>query len=133
MPFELGLFLGAASFGSAQQREKSCLVLVRGRDLHQRYISDITGCDPVPHQDDPDHVVRAIRHWLVTERPEKEVGLPNARELTRYFRRFQDTAAKLREMAGLDPSEETFTDLATSVYAWIKSHPLQPMLTAVGR
>ena len=125
MPFELGLFLGAASFGSVQQRRKSCLVLVRGRDLHHRYISDLAGCDPVPHQNDPDLMVRAVRHWLVTEQPAKETALPNVRELIGYFHRFRVNAATLRKRAGLDPSEETFTDLAVSVHAWIKNNPLK--------
>jgi len=125
MPFELGLFLGAASFGSVQQQEKSCLVLVRGRDLHQHYISDLAGCDPVPHQNDPDQMVRAVRHWVVTEQPAKETSLPNARELMRYFRQFQANAARVRRKAGLARSDETFTDLAVSVYAWIKGNPLQ--------
>ena len=69
MPFELGMFIGAAGFGRPEQRRKSCLVLDRAEHRYRRYISDVSGSDPVAHGDDPEQAIGAVRNWIATELP----------------------------------------------------------------
>ena len=61
MPFELGLFVGAARFGARDQRRKVCLILDRERYRFQKFISDIAGQDIAAHQDDPELAIKALR------------------------------------------------------------------------
>ena len=42
MPLELGIFLGAKSFGSGLQELKKCMILDSDAYRYQRFVSDIT-------------------------------------------------------------------------------------------
>ncbi|MCH7713058.1 MAG: hypothetical protein IIC99_05500 [Chloroflexi bacterium] len=41
MPFELGLFLGARSFGGKVQRAKRCLIIDKEQYRYQQFLSDL--------------------------------------------------------------------------------------------
>lgn len=61
MPLELGVFLGAARFGSGGQKEKGCLILDREQYRYQKYISDIAErhgwfMDELPELREADHL-----------------------------------------------------------------------------
>ena len=62
MPFELGLFVGAARFGKGDQARKVCLILDKDRYRFQKFISDIAGQDIAAHRDDPEEAIKAIRN-----------------------------------------------------------------------
>ena len=57
MPFEFGVFVGAARFGGREQRLKVCLVLDRERYRFQKFISDVAGQDIREHGDDPERAI----------------------------------------------------------------------------
>jgi hypothetical protein len=67
MPLELGIFLGAKTFGDDVQSTKVCLVLDRDRYQYQRYISDIAGQDIAAHGEEPRELCRTVRDWLSTQ------------------------------------------------------------------
>jgi hypothetical protein len=46
MPFELGMFIGAKTFGGPHHAGKSALVLVNERYVLPAYLSDLGGNDP---------------------------------------------------------------------------------------
>src|SRR5450432_147054 len=63
MPFELGLALGrkySFELGGAPR----LLILDREPYRYHQTISDLSGCDPVAHQDDPITAMCRIREWL---------------------------------------------------------------------
>jgi hypothetical protein len=70
----LGLFVGAARFGTGDQRRKICLLLDRERYRFQKFISDIAGQDIAAHGDDPERAIKAMRTWL-SALPMKEFSL----------------------------------------------------------
>jgi len=72
MPFELGLFVGAARFGSGDQSRKICLILDRERYRFQKFISDIAGQDIASHKDDPVKAGKTVR-FKASPTPKKTV------------------------------------------------------------
>jgi len=61
MPFELGLFAGAARFGTKAQTNKISLILDRERYRFQKFISDIAGQDIAAHKGEPQNAIKALR------------------------------------------------------------------------
>ena len=117
MPLELGLWLGARHFGVGVQKKKSCLIFDSEAYRYQRFISDIAGQDPKPHQNDPQLVVRAIRDWLVTNFP--QLSLPGGVALANRFSRFLEARAVLASDAELTLVELTFVDRVKLVRRWL--------------
>ncbi|HDK6402060.1 TPA: hypothetical protein M4198_002720 [Klebsiella variicola] len=65
MPLELGLFLGAKKFSSAQkQKNKHTIIVDRERHRYQMYISDIAGQDIMTHNNTTSELIRIIRNAL---------------------------------------------------------------------
>jgi hypothetical protein len=64
MPFELGLDIGAAEFGSALLKSKHALILDTERYYFQKVISDISGQDIEEHANDPKILIRKVRNWF---------------------------------------------------------------------
>lgn len=105
MPFELGVFLGAARFGNEQQKRKRVLVLDRERYRFQRFLSDLAGIDPHVHGGDPDKLVREVRRWLadVSRR-----SLPGARTILRRYEKFQVRLPELTAQVDLEVDELSY-------------------------
>ena len=76
MPLELGLDLGARKYGNKQLQSKKMLVCVDSRFEFQKAISDLAGCDPIPHNNQYQKLIKNIRNWLVSERVAQGVA-PN--------------------------------------------------------
>jgi hypothetical protein len=66
MPYELGLDIGCATFGSKKFASKRILVLETERYYYQKIISDIAGQDIENHNDDPAILIRKVRNWFST-------------------------------------------------------------------
>jgi hypothetical protein len=64
MPFELGLDIGAAEFGSALLKSKHALILDTERYYFQKVISDISGQDIEEHANDSKILIRKVRNWF---------------------------------------------------------------------
>ena len=71
MPLELGLDLGAKTYGSKKLKQKKILILEEEKYRFQTAISDISNSDIMAHAKDPDQLVRIVRNWLV-----QEAGIP---------------------------------------------------------
>lgn len=108
MPLELGMFLGAAHFGSAHQRHKRTLILDIERYRYQKFISDIAGQDIKSHQNDPAAVLGIVRDWINSV----HIGAPlsGGKDLARQYRRFTaEMPSKLLKFK-LHESEVSFVD-----------------------
>ena len=66
MPYELGLDIGCAEFGSKNFKEKRILILETDKFHYQKVLSDISGQDIENHDNDPATIIRKIRNWLST-------------------------------------------------------------------
>jgi hypothetical protein len=122
MPFELGLFVGAARFGAARhQRRKVCLVLDRERYRFQKFLSDIAGQDIREHSDDPERAIGALRAWLATL-PRRDV-LPGGATIAARYRRFRGDLPAVLSAAGVRPEEMVFADYTNFVSEWLSEQP----------
>lgn len=74
MPLELGVFLGAKRYGRGAQDRKSCLIFEGKPNAYDRYISDISGRDPVAHHNQSERVVQGIRNWLASSARRKAIA-----------------------------------------------------------
>ncbi|WP_300931867.1 hypothetical protein [Prosthecobacter sp.] len=118
MPFELGLFLGAAKLGGAQHKKKGALILDIEPYRYQKYLSDIAGQDIRAHGNDADAVIGHVRNWLNTHRPESQV-LPGKAALTKQYRRFQKQLPVMLKELQLKETEISFVDWSKLIGMWL--------------
>lgn len=64
MPYELGLDIGAAKYGSKSLKTKKILILETEKYHYQKVISDIAGQDIENHDDDPQILITRVRNWF---------------------------------------------------------------------
>lgn len=122
MPFELGLFVGAARFGSGDQGRKICLTLDRERYRFQKFISDIAGQDIASHKDDPEEAIKALRKWfssLPKSQTPSKGALPGGAAVIKRYRAFQLDLPGILKGLDLDADEVTFADYANIVSEWL--------------
>ena len=93
MPFELGLMMGARRFGGPRQKQKRACIMVAELYALPRYLSDIAGNDPAPHQSRPGEIIRIVRDHL--HRDPEGTNLPGAQHLRIAFDKFK------RDLPGL--------------------------------
>lgn len=86
MPFELGLVIGAKRFGSGQHKNKRNLVLIEKKFEMPKYLSDLGGNDAVPHENQRDRLITAVRGFL-KQYPDGDM-LPGAQAIGKNFERF---------------------------------------------
>lgn len=67
MPFELGIDVGCRMFKGARSSKKKFLILETEKHRFQRALSDMSGVDIMPHNDNPREIVKVARDWLATE------------------------------------------------------------------
>jgi hypothetical protein len=87
MPLELGLFLGAKTFGLRGPRAKVCLILDRQKYRYQKFCSDIAGQDIESHDGKPQIAIKAVRDWLQTNRYGSPVTIPDGKTIYDRYRR----------------------------------------------
>ncbi|CAN0402732.1 unnamed protein product, partial [Phaeothamnion confervicola] len=103
MPFELGLAMGARLFGSGRQRAKrTCIMVTRDHTL-PRYLSDLSGTDPMSHRDDHRELIRIVRDHLHTAPDGRR--LPGAAHMIELFERFRADLPSLASQADLTEPE----------------------------
>ena len=118
MPFELGIFYGAKSFGPDNQMKKNCVVLERYPYRYQKYISDISGIDVKNHNNSMEKCVEAIRNWLTTA--SRRITIPEFEIIySRYleFRRDFDKACKSRSV---NFQKMPFVEFTRNISDWLK-------------
>jgi hypothetical protein len=119
MPLELGLYLGARSFGADRQRRKRCIIFDRQPYRYQKFISDIAGQDIHSHGGTSARLIEEIASWLRQETGDPRV--PGGRAIAREFRMFQRNVPKICAQMKLDPAEMTFQDYRRMAVTWIVS------------
>lgn len=120
MPLELGIFLGAKYFGSAEQSGKSCVIFDRERYRYQAFCSDLAGHDIRAHRCEESEVVRAVRNAVRTWMPDRR--LPGARMMFERYSRFLESLPRLASIVSLDVDELTFNDLSFLIDEWLRSN-----------
>lgn len=122
MPLELGIFIGAAMFGSQLQRTKSCLILDSQRFRYQKYISDIAGHDIRIHAGDPKIAISHVRNWLSVESANGR--LPGGQFIFDRFVQFGTDLPAMCARALTEPLELPYQDYVNFVVEWIHRNPM---------
>jgi hypothetical protein len=123
MPFELGIFVGAKTFGGDQHRRKSCIVFDTDRYRYQKFISDIAGQDVREHRCSPRAVIHQLRDFL-SAYVSRDAVLPGGRLIAERYRQFRAQFTRNCGNLRLDRSRLTFRDLTVLVRSWIDANPL---------
>lgn len=129
MPLELGIFLGAKSFGSGNQVDKVAIILDTDRYRYQKFISDIAGQDIRAHGGSTDEAICQVRDFLSTHR-EPGVFLPGGDKLVDRYRRFRRALPGMCRELHLEPAKLNYRDLTGLIFTWLKRHPLEPATPA---
>jgi len=117
MPFELGLFLAAKSFGSTRDKAKVSLILDSGRYRYRDALSDVSGQDIASHNGDPATAIREVRDWLDSSRG-GQVSLPGGSYIAEQHQTFSRELPSASRELKLDPAELTYADLCRAIESW---------------
>lgn len=123
MPLELGLFLGATSFGDDQNRAKQCLILDRDPFRYQKFCSDISGQDIRAHGSEPVRAISVTRDWLSIPASHNDVVVPSGSRIAERYRLFETELSEWCRRLQLVPRELTYNDQTRLVEEWLKAHP----------
>jgi len=117
MPLELGIFMGAAEYGTGVQRQKEYLVLDKERYRYQVFCSDISGQDIREHGGTPEGAIRAVRNWLSRKRP--EYRYPTWQKIRDRYLKFATELPMYAQALEQDIEDFTFNDYSSIVSDWL--------------
>jgi len=118
MPFELGIFYGAKTFGKRNQSKKTCIVLEKERYRYQKFISDLSGIDIAPHNNSIKKIIIAVRNWLVTS--SRRTTIPDSNSIYSRYQKFQRAFKTACTYNGIDINAVPFVELAKNMTDWLK-------------
>lgn len=118
MPFELGIFIGAAHILKPRSLKKRVLVLDRDRYRFQKFISDIAGQDISSHDGNTNKAIRATRDWLASANKDRDT--PSTNQLIGEFKLMIESMPSFAKTIGLYSHDLPFVDLKRIFRAWIK-------------
>lgn len=116
MPFELGLDIGARTFGSGLLRRKALLVLDAEPYRYQATLSDIAGQDIRHHGGSPEHIITGVRDWL---RIHSDCPVPGPVTLRQAFAEFSAGLPAVCAAGGLDRHDLQFADYVALAREWV--------------
>jgi hypothetical protein len=118
MPYELGLFIGCAVFGSGPHKNKKALILDTERHRYAKYISDIAGQDIQDHGNDTGQVIKKIRNWLASH--SKDTHIPGGDTILKRFIEFRLELPEICNVLQLAEADlDNFRDFHNCVTEWL--------------
>ncbi len=117
MPFELGVFIGASSFGDNRQKQKNCLILEGEPYGYQKFISDIAGHDIRAHDNNPEQVITLIRNWLGDSSGRRTI--PGGSYILRGYRLFKGKLSSMCRVIPIEIDELTYNDYRNLISEWL--------------
>ena len=124
MPLELGIFLGAKRFGTAEDQKKNCIIVDKCQYRYQKFISDIAGLDIESHNDSCERIIEVVRNWLNTISRRKH--LPNGQEIYEKYSEFLENLPAIAQGYNLDHLKFNYTDYNLMIVEWLKRYGRYP-------
>lgn len=124
MPLELGLFLGAKTFGPPLQRQKKCLILDTEKYRYQKFCSDIAGQDIYAHGDKIENAVLHVRNWLQSHSVLQGKRIPSGPIIYERFVSYQNDLSVICKKHKQKSEELTFFDYTDLVKDWLQNHQI---------
>lgn len=116
MPLELGVCIGAITFGSKKQKTNKYLILEKDRYRFQQFISDLSGQDIQNHNNNYKDAIKAVRNWLIALTNE---AVPSASIIVKEYDDFLGELPLLCEESQWIVEELTFVEFSTLVISWL--------------
>ena len=113
MALELGIFIGARSFGSKPQKGKKFYVFVGEFKQYNRIISDISGQDPGCHNNTPEDAVKLVRQWL-SDQVSTKPGVPGKERIMLLYDQFRTVLPASLQISGQDEGSMTLGSFGTA-------------------
>ncbi|MGV8840925.1 MAG: hypothetical protein ACWA6X_11545 [Bauldia sp.] len=117
MPLELGLFLGAKTFGAGTLKKKQCLILDSDDHRYLRSITDIRGHDIKSHANDPAKAISRVTDWLRNHSGFS--GIPGGRKVASEYAEFQKELPALCAAQEVDVAEMGFNERLTIIAGYV--------------
>ena len=121
MPFELGLFLGAQSYGDRDQRKKEFIILDTDTRRYREFISDIGGQDISEHGGDPRQLVSKVRTFLNSH--SGDAPLPGGSVIWEEYEVFKLRLPEICRRMRISPEDLEFRDLVYIVSDYVSEEP----------
>ena len=118
MPYELGIDVGCKTFNKT---DKKYLVLESQPHRYKKVLSDISGQDIKSHNSEPIQIVKSIRDWVKTIKPQKSID--NYQVLWDAYNEFHYDYETELQKDNMDPEniwEVPFSELIETMKAWIR-------------
>ncbi len=122
MPYELGLDIGCATFGSKKYAGKKVLILETERYYYQKIISDIAGQDIENHNNDPATLIRKMRNWFSVA--DSSNSYPSANKVWIAYNQFYEDITKTltgEGFTGIEIDNMPTSDFIKFSKDWISS------------
>jgi hypothetical protein len=116
MPLELGIFLGAKSFGNRHQKAKKCLILDAEPFRYRQSISDIAGLDIDYHHNNKRKAITCVRNWLASNSGDRR--LCSGSLIYKDYLDFHRALPGICNRDNLDRRELTFLDYNYLANKW---------------
>ncbi len=120
MAFELGMWVGAASFGRGRKSATRCLILDREAYRYRQALSDISGQDIHAHGGDPQRAIAAVRSFLNQfsgTRP-----LPGPAHIWKRFNKYLGDRPSILSAMNVTRAELDFVDKTKVISEWLRSN-----------
>lgn len=98
MPLELGMALSLRYQGKASGNPHNWVALVPMGFVHQKFISDLAGFDPPPHEQTPATVIRSIAAWLMIQ-PDYAPPAPSPKKILDGYPKMLDLLEQVKNEA----------------------------------
>lgn len=117
MPLELGMFIGAKTYGDKRNIDKSMLIFEREKYRYQEFISDISGKDVKPHENKEENVIICIRNWLSESISDV---IPGGKRIYNKYLMFRLFLPSMCKEVKVELSEITYGDYCKFVSKFLK-------------
>lgn len=121
MPLELGLFLGAITYGTKSQKRKKCLILDKDRYRYQKFCSDLAGHDIHPHNEDEKRLITEVRNWLQTCSHDEFI-IPSGTNIHDRFQCFLNDLPVIRGIYRIETDDLIYVNFLQVVDIWIREN-----------
>ena len=125
MPLELGIFMGAKSFGPGNHKLKNCMILDAEPYRYQRFMSDIAGQDIHSHEDKPTTALKKVRNWLANQCLVESIKVPGEDAMADRYNSFSVQLPVICEKLALKREKLLFSEYRLLVSEWLLAYPEQ--------
>lgn len=117
MPLELGVFIGARTYGGARHAEKRALIFDSVPYRYQRFISDIAGQDIAYHNGSVTTAITRTASWLRNK--SRRTTIPGGALIAAEYEEFRAALPNILQELQIHPDEMTFSDYLALIESYV--------------